>query len=177
MIFQNPPVDLDALPKVEEIPLQKLAPAYLRVSVIETVLFLLFILVGITAIIYQIPPEYPSYLPKILWGVWAILFILVLSLTIKGYHVQGYALRAKDIIFRKGVLFQSLTTIPFNRVQHCEIKQGPIERLFNLKSLEIYTAGGRSSDLSIAGLLPEEAQQLKDFIVINTAKDGHDEEE
>ncbi|MEO1438705.1 MAG: PH domain-containing protein [Bacteroidota bacterium] len=62
-------------------------------------------------------------------------------------------------------MFRKITTIPFNRVQHCEIKQGPIERLFNLKTLEVYTAGGATSDLKIPGLPDDRAQELKDFII------------
>ncbi len=177
MIFDNSPINLDLLPKVEEVSLQKLAPAYLRVSIIGSVIFLLFMLVGLSIIVFQLSKLKVPYMTPTIYSAWGVLAILTLWLTYRGFQVQGYALRAKDIIFRKGVLFQSLTTIPFNRVQHCEIKQGPIERYFNLKTLEIYTAGGRSSDLSISGLLPDEAQQLKEFIINNTVKDGQDEEE
>jgi uncharacterized protein len=42
--------------------------------------------------------------------------------------------------------------------------QGPIGKTFNISALKIYTAGGSSSDLTIGGLPPEEAQRLKDFI-------------
>ena len=73
------------------------------------------------------------------------------------------------MIHRKGVLFKSTTTIPFNRVQHCEISQGPIQRMFNLHTLEIFTAGGGKSDLAIPGLEGDTAQQIKEFIVKKTA--------
>jgi len=73
------------------------------------------------------------------------------------------------VIHRKGVLFKSTTTIPFNRVQHCEISQGPIQRMFNLHTLEIFTAGGGKSDLAIPGLEGDTAQQIKEFIVKKTA--------
>jgi len=177
MIFENSQINMELLPKVDDVTLQKLAPAYLRVSIIGSILFLLFMLAGLSMIVWQLDmPQFP-YVSVTIYSSWLIFAIITLWLTYKGFQVQGYALRAKDIVFRKGVLFQSLTTIPFNRVQHCEIKQGPIERYFQLKTLEIYTAGGRSSDLSISGLLPDEAQQLKEFIVSNTVKDGQDEEE
>lgn len=123
-------------------------------------------------------PDVPiPYFSSILWAIWGLVALLSLWLTHRGYHLQGYALRARDIVFRKGVIFQNIVTIPFNRVQHCEISQGPIERFFGLKTLEIYTAGGRSSDLSIPGLLPDQAQQFKEFIIGNTVKDRYGEEE
>ncbi|MGB4960930.1 MAG: PH domain-containing protein, partial [Saprospiraceae bacterium] len=87
---------------------------------------------------------------------------------------QGYALRERDILFKSGVFFRSVIVIPFNRVQHCEIEQGPINRFFDLAVLSLYTAGGSSSDLKIPGLTMRMANNLKSFI---TDKVAIDEEE
>jgi len=62
-------------------------------------------------------------------------------------------------------------------VQHCEIKAGPIQRFFKLKTLEIYTAGGNGSDLSIDGLRGDHAQVLKNYIIKTTGQSRYDEEE
>jgi len=60
-----------------------------------------------------------------------------------------------------------------------KIKAGPIQRFFKLKTLEVYTAGGHSSDLSIDGLRGDDAQVLKDFIIKTTGQvqEQYDEEE
>lgn len=87
---------------------------------------------------------------------------------------MGYAIRNRDILFKKGWLWKSNTMIPFNRVQHCEVNQNPIERYFGLAKLKVFTAGGTSSDLSISGLTPAKAEQLKHYITTQTA---HDQEE
>ena len=81
-----------------------------------------------------------------------------------GFSRRGYALRERDLTYRKGWIFFSTTTLPFNRIQHTEVSQGPIEKKFDLCTLKIFTAGGSTSDLSIPGLEEEEAQQLRDFI-------------
>lgn len=81
-----------------------------------------------------------------------------------GFPKRGYILRERDITYSKGWLFHSVTTIPFNRIQHSDVSQGPIERKFKLSTLKIYTAGGSSSDLSIPGLEAGEAQILREFI-------------
>jgi len=57
-----------------------------------------------------------------------------------------------------------MTSIPFNRIQHTEVNQGPLGRMFDLARVQIFTAGGSSSDISIPGLKVEEAHQLKDHI-------------
>lgn len=96
----------------------------------------------------------------------ALAVIIVLSFIgiYKGYSRRSYALREKDITYKKGWLFYSTTTIPFNRIQHSEVAQGPLERSYKLSTLKIYTAGGSSSDLSVPGLEADEAQKLRDFI-------------
>ncbi len=82
----------------------------------------------------------------------------------RGYRKRSYALREKDITYKKGWIFRTILTIPFNRIQHTEVSQGPLERKYELCTLKIYTAGGATSDLSIPGLEQDEAQQLRDYI-------------
>ena len=101
---------------------------------------------------------------------WLVLFIVRFWLIGLNFKRQAYALREFDLLYRKGVIFRHLLAIPFNRVQHCEIKQGPIARAFGLSTLEIYTAGGQSSDLAIPGLPADTAAQLKNFIIQSTAQ-------
>ena len=74
------------------------------------------------------------------------------------------ALRENDISYKSGLLFFTMTSIPLNRLQHCEVSQGPLGRLFDLASVKIYTAGGSTSDLSIGGLKKEAAHRLRDHI-------------
>ena len=101
-----------------------------------------------------------------------LIFLFVLAYF--GYFQMSYALREKDIFYKKGLIFRKSTVIPFNRIQHCEVNHGPIDRFFGLASLKIFTAGGVSSDLSIPGLSESKAHSLKDYIV---GKTGLDEEE
>jgi membrane protein YdbS with pleckstrin-like domain len=100
----------------------------------------------------------------VIFLIWTGLLSIILLEEIKGFKKRGYALRQRDITYKKGFLIHSQTTIPFNRVQHCETTQGPLSRAFGLMSLKVFTAGGASSDLRISGLRPEEANRLKDFI-------------
>jgi uncharacterized membrane protein YdbT with pleckstrin-like domain len=89
-------------------------------------------------------------------------------LTKLGYNIRGYILRERDLLHRRGVIFKTITSIPFNRVQHCEVSQGPIQRFFGLNTLQVFTAGGSNSDLSIPGLKGEQAQKIKEFILKKT---------
>jgi membrane protein YdbS with pleckstrin-like domain len=53
------------------------------------------------------------------------------------------------------------TILPYKRIQHVEIKQGPLFKAFKLFTLKVYTAGSASGDLSIAGLNKDDADKLK----------------
>jgi membrane protein YdbS with pleckstrin-like domain len=116
-------------------------------------------------------------LPAYLWvatGVWVFLVGISFVLQTLSFFQKGYAIREKDLSFRTGWLFRSITTIPFNRIQHCEIERSFFERLFNLSTLNVYTAGGSGSDISIPGLPPEDAQKLRTFIIETAA--SHEEQ-
>ena len=48
------------------------------------------------------------------------------------------------------------------------MSQGIIQRMFDLHTLQIFTAGGSNSDLSIPGLKADTAQRIKEFIINKT---------
>ena len=178
MIFQNSQIEVRHLPSIDEIQFQRLDPAHVKVKYIANTIFFLIMLAVVIYLTYSYPfiSEHPrlKYGLFIFVGVWALIAFV---LTKMGYDIEGYALREKDIVHIKGVINRKQTAIPFNRVQHCEIKAGPIQRYFKLKTLEVYTAGGHSSDLSIDGLRGDDAQVLKDFIIKTTGQEQYGEEE
>ena len=85
-------------------------------------------------------------------------------ITVFGFPKKGYLVREKDVSFQKGLLVFKSTSVPFNRIQHVEVNQGILAKIFKLSSVKIYTAGGNASDLSIPGLPVEVAANLKDFL-------------
>ncbi|MEL7535011.1 MAG: PH domain-containing protein, partial [Bacteroidota bacterium] len=108
-------------------------------------------------------------------GVWIGVILLtgfIFLAFAKGYHRKAYSLRAHDLSYRSGWLWHKITTVPFSRVQHVEVDQGPIERAVGLSTLKVFTAGGSSSDLSVPGLSPERAKEMKTFILQKIT--GHD---
>jgi membrane protein YdbS with pleckstrin-like domain len=172
--FSNDQVDTSSLPSINEIDFKGLHGDYLTAELIGAGLLIVFLSLGVSIGFFFGHEEMPSFLPYLLLAGLAIMVLLILTSTILGFRRKKYALRQHDIIYKCGWLWRSTTIIPFNRVQHAEVHQGPIERLFNLSSLKVYTAGGSSSDLSISGITFKEAQNMK-FYILN--KTGVDEEE
>ncbi|OUS11094.1 hypothetical protein A9Q93_11930 [Nonlabens dokdonensis] len=150
------------LPNIEVTDFRKHPKRFLNKKLIAKILVFIPLLAGVV-VAYFVVTEYP-WLWKVAGGLWVVLLILSVFISYKEYFVRGYILREKDITYRKGWLFHSQITVPFNRIQHTEINHGPIDRLFKLCQLDIFTAGGSSSDLSISGLDPKEAAKLKEYI-------------
>lgn len=73
----------------------------------------------------------------------------------------GYAERADDLLVRRGLMFRELVVVPYGRMQYVDVQAGPMERLFGIARVQLYTASA-STDARIPGLLPEEAARLRD---------------
>jgi len=169
--FSNEQVLLDRIPTIATIEYSSLESALLKADLLWTVLFYGVIFIVTLLLRYVFTVDFMLIASIEIWVVMVVLFIVTVVFNIYAHRKKMYAIRQRDIIYNSGLFWQSSIVIPYNRVQHCEVSQGPIDRLFNLAEIKIYTAGGSSSDLSIGGLLPENAQRIKDFIVQKTAAD------
>lgn len=159
MLFENLKVDLDSLPRLEEGNFEKLESDYLYYRLTGRSLFF-FVIAGALSLISAL-----GSLPWLYWWPGLLgLYLVILLLEFLGFPIKAYAVRERDVSYRKGLLFFSQTSVPLNRVQHCEYSQSPLERLFDLASVKVYTAGGATSDLSIRGLTVERAIRLRDYI-------------
>lgn len=171
MKFSNEQIDIDELPSIEEIDYLGLDKNYLTVDLISLSIF--WIIFGSIAFVFIFlnPLNFPLWLKGIISAILLLLILLSFSVVIFGFRRKKYALRARDVVYQSGLFWRRLTVLPFNRVQHAEVEQGPIERLFNLSKIKIYTAGGASSDLTIGGISPERAQSMKFYILRQTSTD------
>jgi membrane protein YdbS with pleckstrin-like domain len=69
------------------------------------------------------------------------------------------------LLMRYGILFVEERAVPVRRMQHVDLVRGPIERLFGLATLVVFTAGNEGSAFRVPGLLVGRAQELRDRIV------------
>ena len=81
---------------------------------------------------------------------------------------KGYAIREHDFSYRSGVIFQSVVSQPILRIQHVELKHGPIDRHFGLASLEIFSAGGAMHTFAIPGLPEEKAREIRSYVLTHS---------
>lgn len=165
-LFSNPQIDPASLPAVEQLEMIPLEPDYKTVRYISGIIVAGIIVLIVWPIALLQPDLYPFGL--IGAGLFTLLAIWIIIYQGLSFRYMGYALREKDITYKSGWLWKSMVTVPFNRVQHCDVRQGLIERQFDLAKLTIYTAGGQSTDLMIPGLSPSTAEHLKAYILQST---------
>lgn len=81
---------------------------------------------------------------------------------------KGYAIREHDFSYRSGVIFQSVVSQPILRIQHVELKHGPIDRHFGLANLQIFSAGGAMHTFAIPGLPEEQARKIRSYVLTHS---------
>lgn len=81
------------------------------------------------------------------------------------YARWRYGFLGDLLLMRYGILFVEERAVPVRRMQHVDLVRGPIERLFGLATLVVFTAGNEGSAFRVPGLRIARAQELRDRIV------------
>jgi membrane protein YdbS with pleckstrin-like domain len=161
--FTNETIDTTALPRFEFVPYTPLHAAYWKVLLINMGVLMAITAIGVGVLFVNVP-ELAGYEVKIIGGL-LVLFGLILFFVRLGFSKKGFAFRNHDVLFRQGVIATNIMVIPYNRIQHVALHEGIISRIFGLAKIEIFTAGGNSSDLEIPGIKKEHAENIKQLLM------------
>ncbi|MDQ7949285.1 MAG: PH domain-containing protein [Pedobacter sp.] len=161
--FTNENIDLERLPAFESISFAKPHPAYWKVIAISLLLWLLILGASIT-ILCLLDPQIFAQISYIA-SAYVVLAIALFLIYRASFKKRGYALREKDLIYKSGLIAETTTIVPLNRIQHVALNEGLISRMFKLGKLQVYTAGGQSGHLGIAGIEIEKAKQIKEILL------------
>lgn len=91
----------------------------------------------------------------------ALFTVWVLWLIPRQVKAIGYAEQEEDLLIRKGVMFKTLTMVPYGRMQYVDVSAGPIARRMKIAQVQLHTASA-GTDASIPGLPQDEAGRLRD---------------
>jgi hypothetical protein len=162
-MFQNNQITTD-LPEIENAQFIKIHKNYLWILLFNSlIIWTAIFCVYYFFIHHKIEENHPNFL-KYGYLLLGILCIVYFTLIIAGFSKRKYAVREKDISYSRGIIIEKLTTVPFARVQHLEVDQKPIARIFKLASIQIFTAGESNDDLKINGIPKKEALKIKEYI-------------
>ncbi len=161
--FTNETIDLNTLPKYEETLLTKPDRKYWKIIIINLSIFLAFTAIGLGLLIL-VNGSVRNY-----WFLWLSIFIafavLLYLISLVSFKRRGFALREKDVLYKSGIIAEKTTIIPLNRIQHVTLNEGIFSRMFDLGTLQIYTASGSNGDIHIAGIEIEQARAIKEALV------------
>lgn len=164
MDFVNNQIQELSLPQLEDVSLKRISKHYFKVIALNKLV--IYIVLLTLLFIAQRFIENEMFQKNIAYiGVILLIFSLVdFTISYLAFRNRKYALRTHDIIYAKGLLTYSITTVPISRIQHIEETRSWLARQFKVSTLNIFTAGESGSDLSIQGLPQEEAKRINDFI-------------
>jgi hypothetical protein len=151
-------------PPDEDDELTRVHPNYAHALRVQTALAALPVLVGAGAAelalrdLGVIPPG------LIAGAVLLIAAALVIRIPQTRYNARGYQISADRLRVVRGLMFRSDTVVPFGRVQHIDVAQGPLERFFGIATLTLHTAGNHNASVSLPGLGEELAREMREAI-------------
>lgn len=166
--FSNPSVTTEQLPTISTLEQQPLSARYAPINRVIN-LSLILIVCFIASFIYlqpfvDLPAGLQNFLPFFTWAV-ALLGAMFTWFIYASDRVKSYALRDLDLHYSSGLFFRKVVSQPITRIQHMELKRGPIDRKIGIAKLQVFSAGGEMHTFEIPGLPVEIAQQIRQFIL------------
>lgn len=159
--FTNEVIDTKQLPQFENVQLTPLHPKYWNVVFLNLIIVYVILTVALLVFWFKSDDVNSLYL--------SILFFIIVTITLVlsriSFKKKAYAFRNHDVIYRSGIIATNTMAIPYNRVQHVALHEGFLSRIFGLAKVEIFTAGGNSSDLEISGIEKQEAENIKQLLM------------
>ena len=162
--FTNNPIDITQLPKFEDVKLKGLHPNYVNVLFFNFAFIFILAIAGFSALFFLKQDAFSFAIWAVIFTTILLILVVLIVFTKFSFRKKGYAFREHDVIYKSGLISEITTIIPFNRVQHVALHQGFISRKLGLASIELFTAGGSSSDIEIPGLLLADAQIIKNLV-------------
>ncbi|WP_088330358.1 PH domain-containing protein [Lacimicrobium sp. SS2-24] len=159
---------LTTLPDIDALTFSPLSPWYAKLNLLLNLSLFLFLLLITLVLTWQQWFSLPTLITSNLDN--ARFFLTLTAAVLPPYWYaadkrKGYALREHDLSYRSGLLFISTVTQPVLRIQHVELKRGPIERRAGLASLQVFSAGGAMHTFAIPGLPLATAKGIRRFIL------------
>lgn len=96
---------------------------------------------------------------------------IVIRVPLRRYMARGYVMGEDRLRVVRGMLFRSDTVVPFGRVQHIDVDQGPLERAYGLATLTLHTAGNHNASVSLPGLADADARAMRETIRTQIRRD------
>ncbi len=131
-------------------------------------IFTAILIIASVAVEFGIRNELPLAAGSIIGPVSAFGLFLFVMLPNRIYRRWGYDIgpdgQGEQLRVLRGFMWRTDTIVPFNRIQHIDVAQGPFQRMFGLSTLIVHTAGTHNSIVALPGLSTPDAEAMRDTI-------------
>ncbi|QIK78496.1 PH domain-containing protein [Sphingomonas piscis] len=143
--------------------LQPVAPGYKHLLRVRLALFWLPVAAAVAVADQQLLGEHPIYgLASVAIAVLAL--AIVAAVPQRSYRRLRYGLGDRLLQVVRGWMFHTDTLVPYVRVQHLDVTRGPLDKMFGTATLVVHTAGTHNSIVTLPGLQPLRAIEIRDII-------------
>ena len=133
---------------------------YVTVQLISTGAFLALV-IAVALVMWLVAGQMWILIPA---GLVVVVTLWTLAILPRQARAYGYQLRADDLVFRRGILWQRMVAVPYGRMQLVDITHGPLDRGFGIAQLKLVTAAA-ATGVTIPGLSQQGAEQLRDTLI------------
>lgn len=84
---------------------------------------------------------------------------------------RGYLETDDEVVLTEGVLFRSMTVVPYGRLQYVDVEAGPLQRRLGIATLTVHTASPRTA-AELPGLPVDEAARLRGVLTERVRERG-----
>ncbi|WP_311244756.1 PH domain-containing protein [Microbacterium sp. WCS2018Hpa-23] len=138
----------------------QISPRYVVSQILQNLIFVAFVLAAALVLALMLDQTW-VWIPA---GVVVLITLITLIILPRQAKAIGYMLRADDIVFRKGILWQRMIAVPYGRMQLVDITQGPLDRAFGVTQLKMVTAAA-TTGVQIPGLTQAASEALRDTLI------------
>lgn len=166
--FSNAQLSLSALTPYQTQESIHLEPVYIKANNILRIAFFAIVLVILAGIKWQPFSPLSDGASNVFTIALSVVAGLSLFIIVMGYlsdKAKSYTLREHDISLYSGVIFKKVTIQPFLRIQHIELKRGPVDRKLDLASIQVFSAGGALHTFELPGLKHDDALAMREYIL------------
>ncbi len=138
----------------------QISPRYVTSQVVQNAVFVLLVVAAMLIAVFAFDQTW-VWFPG---GAVILVTLLTLAILPRQAKAIGYMLRADDIVFRRGILWQRMVAVPYGRLQLVDITHGPLDRAFGVAQLKMVTAAA-TTGVQIPGLTQPAAEALRDVLI------------
>jgi len=150
-------------------PLERGQLHVIRLRAIRNALVLLAAAVVAEIFVPDLPMRGLILAPALLLALW-----IAIIAPGRSWRRWGYAFTGSELHVEYGLFTRVHTIVPVLRVQHIDVAQDVLERLFGVARLIVHTAGSENNFVVLPGISRDTAEGIRDAIRERIGSAGHD---